>query len=47
MKAFFEGVGQGDNAGVWEDVPVDRPDFARKKVRRQGRRRKSRRGEER
>jgi chlorophyllide a reductase subunit Y len=21
MKAFFEGVGQGDNAGVWEDTP--------------------------
>jgi chlorophyllide a reductase subunit Y len=29
MKAFFEGVGQGDNAGVWEDVP-DRPAFRKK-----------------
>ena len=30
MKAFFEGVGQGDNAGVWEDTPVDRPAFRKK-----------------
>jgi hypothetical protein len=29
MTAFFEGVGQGDNAGVWEDTPNDRPDFRR------------------
>lgn len=33
MKAFFGGVGQGDEAGVWEDVPVPRPEF-RKEVRR-------------
>jgi 3,8-divinyl chlorophyllide a/chlorophyllide a reductase subunit Y len=30
MSAFFDGVGQGDNAGVWEDVPVDRPAFRKK-----------------
>lgn len=30
MSAFFEGVGRGDNAGVWEDVPVDRPAFRKK-----------------
>jgi len=27
MKAFFEGIGEGANAGVWEEVPVDRPEF--------------------
>ncbi|MEL7107305.1 MAG: chlorophyllide a reductase subunit Y [Pseudomonadota bacterium] len=27
MKAFFEGVGSGDTAGVWEGDPNVRPDF--------------------
>ncbi|WP_227445172.1 chlorophyllide a reductase subunit Y [Cognatishimia sp. F0-27] len=27
MKAFFEGVGSGDTAGVWEGSPNLRPDF--------------------
>lgn len=27
MTAFFEGVGTGHAAGVWEDVPRDRPGF--------------------
>ena len=27
MKDFFEGVGSSDNAGVWQDSPVDRPQF--------------------
>jgi chlorophyllide a reductase subunit Y len=27
MTAFFEGVGVGHTAGVWEDQPVDRPEF--------------------
>ncbi|WP_420325875.1 chlorophyllide a reductase subunit Y [Mameliella sp.] len=27
MKAFFEGVGEGDTAGVWEGAPKLRPDF--------------------
>ena len=30
MTAFFDGVGEGAAAGVWEDVPVDRPDFKAK-----------------
>jgi chlorophyllide a reductase subunit Y len=30
MKAFFEGVGEGYAAGVWEDVPRDRPEFRKK-----------------
>ena len=34
MKAFFGSVGHGDEAGVWEDVPVMHPDF-KKEVRRQ------------
>ena len=33
MKAFFGGVGQGDDAGVWEDVPRPFPNF-RKEMRR-------------
>jgi chlorophyllide a reductase subunit Y len=27
MEAFFSGVGMGDNAGVWEEKPQDRPEF--------------------
>ena len=27
MRDFFEGVGTGDAAGIWEDVPQDRPEF--------------------
>ena len=27
MKAFFAGVGEGASAGIWEDVPRDRPEF--------------------
>ena len=27
MKEFFEGVGHGDTAGVWEGDPNLRPDF--------------------
>ena len=27
MKAFFEGVGTGASAGIWQDVPKDRPEF--------------------
>ena len=30
MKAFFDGVGTGHAAGVWEDVPEDRPAFRKK-----------------
>ncbi len=30
MSAFFEGVGTGDHAGVWEDVPTVRPAFRAK-----------------
>ncbi len=30
MSAFFEGVGTGATAGVWEETPVDRPEFKAK-----------------
>jgi 3,8-divinyl chlorophyllide a/chlorophyllide a reductase subunit Y len=30
MSAFFEGVGTGHATGVWEDTPVDRPEFKAK-----------------
>lgn len=30
MRDFFEGVGAGNSAGVWSDVPVERPDFKAK-----------------
>ena len=31
MRAFFEGVGEGFSAGVWEDQPCDRPEFKAKR----------------
>ena len=27
MRAFFEGVGHGDGAGIWEDTPADHSTF--------------------
>jgi chlorophyllide a reductase subunit Y len=30
MKSFFAGVGEGHAAGIWEDVPRDRPEFRKK-----------------
>ncbi len=32
MQDFFEGVGQGDGAGIWQDVPRDRPEFRKKNL---------------
>jgi chlorophyllide a reductase subunit Y len=34
MREFFEGVGSGHAAGVWEEIPKDRPEF-REQYRRQ------------
>ena len=34
MQAFFDAVGDGDNAGVWEDTPKAHPEF-REMTRRQ------------
>ncbi|MEO1328384.1 MAG: chlorophyllide a reductase subunit Y [Pseudomonadota bacterium] len=41
MKAFFEGVGEGHAAGVWEDVPVDRPEFKTRYAKRMAAQRKA------
>jgi 3,8-divinyl chlorophyllide a/chlorophyllide a reductase subunit Y len=30
MSDFFEGVGSGHAAGIWREVPIDRPDFKKK-----------------
>lgn len=30
MAEFFGEAGKGDNAGIWEDTPVDRPKFKKK-----------------
>jgi chlorophyllide a reductase subunit Y len=30
MRSFFDGVGEGFSAGIWEDTPTDRPDFKKK-----------------
>ena len=34
MRDFFEGVGSGPAAGIWQDLPTDRPKF-RERYRRQ------------
>ncbi|MXQ09765.1 chlorophyllide a reductase subunit Y [Alphaproteobacteria bacterium GH1-50] len=44
MRAFFEGTGEGDTAGVWEGAPNLRPDFRaqhQKKIDKQERARKA------
>nr|WP_245759158.1 chlorophyllide a reductase subunit Y [Tranquillimonas alkanivorans] len=44
MRGFFDGVGEGDTAGVWEGAPNLRPDFRRqhqKKLDKQARARKA------
>ncbi|MEM7667661.1 MAG: chlorophyllide a reductase subunit Y [Pseudomonadota bacterium] len=33
MKAFFEGTGEGEAAGIWEDQPKPRPEFRKKYAR--------------
>ena len=30
MRDFFDGVGTGDTAGIWQDTPVERPAFRKK-----------------
>ncbi len=41
MRSFFEGVGQGDQAGVWEEVPPDHTDFRKRYARKLERARKT------
>ena len=33
MRSFFAGVGSGHAAGIWEDVPKDRPEFRERRQR--------------
>ena len=46
MKAFFGGVGQGDEAGVWEDVPRPFPEFRKDNRRQNEKQAKKRKAEE-
>ena len=44
MKAFFDGVGHGDTAGIWQETPQLRPEFAEgyaKKLAKQAKARKA------
>jgi 3,8-divinyl chlorophyllide a/chlorophyllide a reductase subunit Y len=46
MRAFFEDVGSGHAAGVWEDVPQDRPEFREQYARQMAKLAKQRKAEE-
>ncbi|MGZ8415005.1 MAG: chlorophyllide a reductase subunit Y [Gemmatirosa sp.] len=46
MKAFFEGVGADATAGIWQDVPRDRPEFREAYKRQLERQAKKRKAEE-
>jgi chlorophyllide a reductase subunit Y len=46
MKAFFGDAGDGDRAGVWEDKPVERPEFRVETRRRLEKAAKKRKAEE-
>jgi len=46
MKAFFAGVGEGHAAGIWEDIPHDRPEFREQYKRQLAKLAKKRKAEE-
>ena len=46
MKAFFDGVGEGHGAGIWEEIPRDRPEFRAEYKRRLDKEAKKRKAEE-
>jgi chlorophyllide a reductase subunit Y len=46
MQEFFEGVGTGYSAGVWDTLPVDKPDFRAETRRRNEKAQKKRKAEE-
>jgi chlorophyllide a reductase subunit Y len=46
MKAFFGDTGEGDRAGVWEGVPVGRPEFRAETRRKMEKLAKKRKAEE-
>ena len=41
MRDFFEGVGTGDKAGIWQDLPKERPEFRKQQLVQLAKRRKS------
>jgi chlorophyllide a reductase subunit Y len=41
MRDFFEGVGTGHTAGVWQDLPKDRPEFREQQLIQLARKKKS------
>ncbi len=46
MKEFFDGVGDGHTAGVWQDMPKARPEFAETYKRKLDKQAKARKAEE-
>jgi chlorophyllide a reductase subunit Y len=46
MKSFFGDVGAGHAAGVWEGVPLDRPEFKAETRRQLDKQLKKRKAEE-
>ncbi len=46
MKAFFEGVGEGDTAGIWEETPKPRPEFREMTAKKMAKQAKARKTEE-
>ena len=46
MKAFFDGVGEGYTAGIWEETPKDRPEFRETYKRKIDAQKKARKAEE-
>jgi chlorophyllide a reductase subunit Y len=46
MREFFEGVGEGHAAGVWQDMPRARPEFSENYMRRLLKQAKARKAEE-
>ncbi|MEO0751770.1 MAG: chlorophyllide a reductase subunit Y [Pseudomonadota bacterium] len=46
MRAFFEGVGTGDTAGVWEGDPNVRPDFRELNLKKMDRQKKAEKAQE-
>jgi chlorophyllide a reductase subunit Y len=46
MRTFFQGVGEDASAGIWEDLPVDRPEFRESYRRKLAKQAKARAAEE-
>jgi chlorophyllide a reductase subunit Y len=46
MRQFFEGVGSGDNAGVWQDIPAAHAGFRENQRRETERRARQRQTQE-